>query len=253
MLDYLKATVRNTLSIKIVLYIVGLLLSIPVVGMLYWIFDTSYLATFGIGPEFYSRPIFSSSLINVWLFISALKPFIWIWLILSLIIFMLILIVCFNASRKKQSLGPEGNTEVDDTAFIYKVELFFNLLVKAGVPALAFLLIGLSFIALITFSILFFESDSSELAKRQLKAYIEDKKCKDAFNDYHEGCYTISGEKGDDHLLLLNNKDVVIYMSRQKLDAEKEETFTVTVKNKLTQEKIVRLYKYVEKPKKSKK
>jgi len=252
MLDYLKATARSTLSIKIVLYFVGLFLSIPVVGMLYWIFDTSYLATFGIGPEFYSRPIFSSSLINVWLFISVLKPFIWIWLILSLIIFIIILISCFNLSRKKQSLDTEEDADVDDTTFIYKVELFFNLLVKAGVPALAFLLLGLSFIAFLTFSILFFENDSSELAKKQLKAYIKDKECKDAFNDYHQGCYTISGEKGDDHLLLLNNKDVIIYMSRQKPEAEKEETFTVTVKNKLTQEKIVRLYKYVE-PKKSKK
>jgi hypothetical protein len=131
MLDYTKVVLRNALSIKIVFYIVGFILSIPVVGMLYWIFDTTYLAAFGVGPEFYSRPIFSSSLINIWLFVSAIKPGIWIWMALSVLIFLLLFVTYYNSDKKKESSKSESQVEVDTATFLFKVESFFNLASKA--------------------------------------------------------------------------------------------------------------------------
>lgn len=172
---------------------------------------------------------------------------------LSVLIFLLFFITYYNSDRKKESSKPENHVEVDKTTFLFKVESFFNVAFKAGPPALVFFFFGLAIIAFITFTILFFSNDSSMLAKKQIRAYIEEKKCTDAFNDLHLGCYSIPGEAGDDHLLILNNKDVIIYMSRKKKDGGTEEKFSVTVKNKITQEKIVRLYKYIEKTKKSKK
>lgn len=252
MLDYIKIALRNASSIKIVFYIVGLLLSLPFAGMIYRVFDTTYLAAFGVGPEFYSRPIFSSSLINIWLFVSAIKPGIWIWMVLTVLIFFLFFIGYYNSGKKKEASDPESQVDVDTTTFLFKVESFFNVAFKAGPPALVFFFSGLAIISFATFAILFFSNDSSILAKKQIKAYIEKKQCMDAFNDFHLGCYTIPGETGNDHLLILNNKDVIIFMSREKQNGIAEEKFTVTVKNKVTQEKMVRLFNYIEKPKKSK-
>jgi hypothetical protein len=252
MFEYLKRVFLNTSSIKIVFYIVGFLLSVPVIGMLYWIFDTSYLAEFGIGPELYSRPIFSSSLINAWLFVSTIGPSIWIWMALSGILFSFLVIAFYEADHKKEQIKPEENSDIDKKSWTYKIESVFNLIVKAGIPAIVFLFFGLFIIASTAIAVSFLSNESSKLASKQIKAYVNESTCKDAFNDYHLGCYSIPGEIGDDHLMILNGKDVIIYMSRKKLNCETEETFTITIKNKVTQEKIVRLFNYVEKPKKSK-
>src|SRR5690606_36847719 len=104
----------------------GFLLSVPVIGMLYWIFDTSYLAEFGIGPELYSRPIFSSSLINAWLFASVIGPSIWIWTTLSGILFCFLVIAYYEKSKIKKSPKLEEKTDADTTSFLYKIDSFFN-------------------------------------------------------------------------------------------------------------------------------
>lgn len=252
MFEYLKRVFLNASSIRVVFYIVGFLLSMPIIGMLYWIFDTSYLAEFGIGPELHSRPIFSSSFINAWLFVSTIGPSIWIWTALSGILFSFLMIAFYEAGSKKEKTKPEEKSDIDTKSWAYKIESFVNLIVKAGIPAVVFLLFGLFIIAFTAVAVTFLSNESSKLASKQIKAYINDGTCKDAFNDYHLGCYNIPGEIGDDHLLILNGKDTIIYMSRQKQDCATEETFTITIKSKITHEKIVRIFKYVEKPKKSK-
>lgn len=252
MFEYLKRAFLNASSIRIVFYIVGFLLSVPVIGMLYWIFDTSYLAEFGIGPELYSRPIFSSSFINAWLFVSAIGPSIWIWTALSGILFSFLMIAFYEAGSNKEHATLAESNDVDTKSWAYKIELFFNLITKAGIPAVVFLLFGFSIILSTSIAVSFLSKESSKLARKQIKAYINDGTCKDAFNDYHLGCYSILGEIGDDHLLILNGKDAIIYMSRQKQGCATEETFTITIKNKITHERIVRLFNYVEKPEKLK-
>ena len=44
----------------------------------------------------------------------------------------------------------------------------------------------------------------------------ENFECLDGINNNNIGCFSISGIKGDDHLVITNNKTHLIYLSRNK-------------------------------------
>lgn len=74
MINMIKSAAGKYLTIKIVFLSLSLFFSIPLITAMYWSFDSSYLAAFGVGPEIFNRPIFSSKLINTWLVVVMLKP-----------------------------------------------------------------------------------------------------------------------------------------------------------------------------------
>tara|TARA_R110002072_G_scaffold9584_1_gene46358 strand:+ start:16341 stop:16646 length:306 start_codon:yes stop_codon:yes gene_type:complete len=79
--------VKNFSSINLFTLAVSLLLTTPIMSLVYWVFDASYLASFGIGLEIFSRPAFSSNFINFWIYGISLSPFWWAWSFLSIVLF----------------------------------------------------------------------------------------------------------------------------------------------------------------------
>lgn len=246
MLKKIKYLISNTASIKIVFYLAAILFGMPILSLLYWAFDSSYLAAFGIGPELYTRPLFSSSFINIWLCVAALKPGLWLWLALATLLYLVLFITAYEWHKK--DVQHDNNIATDQKSIFDKISYASG---KAFTPALVFYTSGMLTILAIAWITKFLSDNASELAQKQIQTYRTTGECKDAFNNAHSGCYTISDEQGDNHLLILNSKDTLIFMTRfikavQNNDSTTIPELVVIVKNKSTQEKISRKFVYLE-------
>lgn len=246
MIKIIKTTIANIASIKIVFYLIALFFCLPLTGLMYWFFDSHYLGAFGVGPELFSRPLFSSRLINLWLTSILMKPGIQIWAALCAILF-LALLVNFYSIRKK---GAPPKEPVDKTPSNWLLKFIF-VLEKAYTPSAALLITGLTLLLALTAALQYISNKAKELANTQIESFVKDGECKDTFNKDHSGCYSISNELGDENLLILNNADTVIFITKKPVmqtnasDTNRAEPlFNIVIKNKLTQEKIVREFKY---------
>lgn len=239
MLQKIKSFLTYLSAVKFITYVISFIISIPVLSVIYWIFDSSYLGAFGIGPELYSRPVFSSHLLNVWFFVTTLRPFLWILIGVCVLIFLVLTISNYNADK----IVAASVTDQDKTESKFpKIIKAFNAIEKSIMPA-AFILYAGIFGALITALIAgYWSKEGGSIAVKQIENFRKNGTCKDAFNDRLLGCYTIKGEDEDNVLLILNTRDTIAYMTRKIQDGSGCPTLAVVVKNKLTQEKIIRQY-----------
>lgn len=53
-------------------------LTVVLVVIFYWVYDSTLLAAYGIGPEMNVRGVFESKLVITWLSVHALKPLVWV-------------------------------------------------------------------------------------------------------------------------------------------------------------------------------
>lgn len=78
MKDYIPK-IKNFFSVKMILSIISIGGILPLSQVLYWTFETSYFGYFGISPEIFNRPVFSSGFIGVWLFAESIQPVFLVW------------------------------------------------------------------------------------------------------------------------------------------------------------------------------
>lgn len=241
MLKRILISLRNAAVTKLAVLLVSAVASIPIASLFYWSFDSSYLSTFGVGPEFYSRPVFSSDLIKTWVFVYTLKPAIFIICSTSAVILIVLLYLSYRSAEDNAVTPPEETSN-----FL----IFINKFEKAGSVALSFLLTGLILILFFSRGFLYFVKEGAKLAQEQIDIYIKDGYCFDSFSVKNIGCYSIPSEQGNTQLLILNNEKHLIYMTREldssSLDANAEAKpiykIQVVVKHKATNEKIIRQY-----------
>jgi len=207
MLERWKSSVTNFISIKILMALIVPLFAVPILGILYWGFDSSYLATFGVGPEIYSRPFFASRLMNTWLVLTLLYPFLGLITIICLILFGLLIYKNYKTQSQDKSNSTGEGCESKTIKFIDAIEK--SVTQPLALWLLCFLLILMS-LSLMTHV----GKKAREIANKQIEAYTQHGICGDAFEDSNLGCYRVPGViESAENLVVLNNKEVVIYMN----------------------------------------
>ncbi|MBT2988229.1 MAG: hypothetical protein KME65_04640 [Candidatus Thiodiazotropha sp. (ex Ctena orbiculata)] len=222
---------------------VKLLVTVITIGSLfllqtsYWAFETAYFGYFGVSPEIFNRPVFSSGFISVWFFAYSIKPILIIWLVIFVINVIVLTGYQFqNLQFKEQQVldrnepSPDEKNEKDCDnsqnrkllSNNYFTNLYTALFKSLDIP-IAIFGVGL-FVLMVVVSFLVYVDDSGrELAKKQFSKY-QKHECIDVFNNNNTGCYSIDGFEGKDHLILTNNKSHLIYLSRNNtaVTSEKE-------------------------------
>ena len=99
---------KKYITAKVLVAALTVGLALPFIKVLYWTFDTAYLSGFGISPEIYSRPIFSSGFVSVWLFAFSMTPLMLLWMLICLIVF--IVLTAMNVRPADCEQPPEGQS-----------------------------------------------------------------------------------------------------------------------------------------------
>ncbi|MVF12335.1 hypothetical protein FT643_09275 [Ketobacter sp. MCCC 1A13808] len=227
----LLSEIKQFFTVKLLISIVTIGGILPLVQALYWTFEASYFGYFGVSPEIFSRPIFSSGFISVWLFVSSAYPAFLTWSGLMGILFVFLTVFNFEPpefAKTKSSDGDQPQTrektseQNSKTKKLSKhtLQLMYNL-VDAISKSLNLPLVFWAggFLVLMISLLLFVGADNAgrKLAKEQIDNYSKENfECLDGINNNNIGCFSISGIKGDDHLVITNNKTHLIYLSRNK-------------------------------------
>lgn len=245
MINAIKNAAGKYLTIKIVSLSLSLFLSIPLITAMYWSFDSTYLAAFGVGPEIFNRPIFSSKLINTWLVVQLIKS--GFWLIVALAVFLLIALTCIFYRQAKSKTEKPVPLELEAEPERHKVAEVAVAADKALVPSLTFLGVGLFSLLAPLLLIIYLSSQARTLADKQIDAYIEKGECIDTFDGSHIGCYAIPNESCKDNLIIFNDDRKLIYLSVDNALQSDGKTikkiFHLNLTDKATGEKITRLFK----------
>jgi hypothetical protein len=236
-IGFIKRHAANYVAVKIALSIMGLAVSIPLMNLLYWSFDSAYLAAFGVGPEIYSRPVFSSKLMLTWFVLGAITPSIWIMGIVALTLAVILFGIHYKARRLSISLeqtipvriGTEDNSPVRIS----------EILDRSITPAVYLFLVPFLILLFLLVGMVFMSNKGRELAENQIKSYVDKGECLDTFNNNTRGCYSISDESEDNYLIISNSEKIVIYLNRQM--SKKGFVVFVNIKDKSSNKKITRL------------
>ncbi|MEW8200747.1 MAG: hypothetical protein AB2697_14565 [Candidatus Thiodiazotropha endolucinida] len=195
----------------------------------YWVFETAYFGYFGVSPEIFNRPVFSSGFISVWLFAYSIKPILIIWLVIFVINVIVLTGYQFQNLQfmEQQVLGrnqssPDENNKNNSVnsqnrkllSNNYFTNFYTALFKSLDIPVLVFG-VGLFVLMVVVIFLVYVDDSGRELAKNQLSKY-QKHECIDGFNNNNTGCYSIDGFEGNDHLILTNNKTHLIYISRIK-------------------------------------
>lgn len=219
---------------------------LPLIKVIYWTFETAYLASFGISPEVFNRPVFSSNFISVWLFTTSILPAFIFWLALILIGFLMLTFSNFEQyetipSTKNSKKNIESiehiNKKTKLEKFRYHLKDFFLRLFNAAIDSIyipfLFLVIGLLILITSLGLFLWANKEGRSLGETQLNNYIHKNICLDSFNNSNEGCFTIEGIEGDDHFVIINNKTHLIYTSKKTTPKKDEGSIINNTKTKL--------------------
>lgn len=239
-IEFVRRSAVNYVSVKIALSILGLAVSIPVISLLYWSFDSAYLAAFGVGPEIFSRPVFSSKLMLTWFVLGAINPGIGILGAIALALFVVLLGTQYKARKAKArevTCNQPGQSENEQVRVIDIIDRSFT-------PAMYLFLLPLFILIFLLLAMIFMANKAEKLASDQINAYVEKGNCPDTFNNQTNGCYSISDEPDNNYFIIANNEKLVIYLSRQ--ETEKEVLVYATVKDKLSNKKVIRGFKRVQ-------
>lgn len=243
MKDKILGIVKNYSSINLFTLAVSLLLTTPIMSLVYWVFDASYLASFGIGPEIYSRPAFSSDFINFWVYALSFQPVWWGWSFLSIVIFVVLMFANYIPNN---SCHNENKEESKKKSRWY--DPLSKAISKAYLPSVTFFISGLIALMLISVATLKTIDKGRELAKEQINSFIEDGNCIDSFDNRIVGCYRISDEASDDDILVIVNDEKTLAYMKKKMDtaANTSSEVSVVLKDKKSGQTISREYRVAE-------
>lgn len=201
---------------------------VPLCKALYWTFETSYFGYFGVSPEVFSRPLFSSGFISVWLFVTSMYPILIVWSGVMAISFFFLVSFNYEVPRfqsgedpmkknREVTISTTDNADQKITAWI-KVKAVLSNLVDAIERSIAipfvFWISGLFALLAVMFAFLWADNKGRELAKSLVDGYIFNQECKDGFNNRIVGCFEISGIEGNNHFVITNGKTHLIYLSQ---------------------------------------
>jgi hypothetical protein len=206
---------KKMITAKAIISAASLGMFLPFIKLVYWVFDTAYLSGFGINPEIYSRPIFSSSFIGVWLFAESLYPMMIGWIFFSLIIFLVLFNM--NLSLLGRPLRAEQGIDIleSDTKWIRFKKIFPTAFSKSVNWPIAILLIGIYLIIFITGAASYSSKKGRSLAEIQMEHYNANGECWDKFNSKNNGCFRVSGISGAGHFVIANLETHLLYLSRE--------------------------------------
>lgn len=220
--------VKKYITVKTVFSIVSVSAIIPLCKALYWVFETSYFGYFGISPEIFSRPLFSSGFISVWLFVTAMYPMFFVWTGLMVVCFLILVSFNYEEPNFERDVIANDVGSVNGEPEEISVRITFWVRLKAAFSnlgesiaksfAIPFIFWVSGFVALMAVTLLFLWADKEggKLAKNQVDSYINDHECKDGFNNSNVGCFEISGIDGEDYFVITNSESHLIYMSRNE-------------------------------------
>ncbi|RYY74253.1 MAG: hypothetical protein EOO52_15465 [Gammaproteobacteria bacterium] len=245
-------------SLKLIFLLFSVFLYPSLAGIAYWLCDSIYLAQFGISPDLLNRPFFSNPLTNIWLITYSIPSIIYFWGFISFLFplgFVAILHTLNRTNEAEAEETPEINSSETENAesskiksFLKKWEDLFKKLYSAMWSCLAVFLIGLALLLLLGWFYLHLINKSKESAQKQIELFLEKNICIDRFDNGSVGCYGIPNEIGNVYLLISNDENHLAYLSKGKLptdvniEEKKHNDPIVTVLNKKTGEKIVRLF-----------
>jgi hypothetical protein len=237
--------IKKFLTLKLIVSIITIGGIWPLLQALYWTFETAYFGYFGVGPEIFNRPVFSSGFISVWLVAASIGPAFIVWSGLMLIVFIVLIFVNYNEPafylRKEINDVPpdvdnciyQDSEETKNWKYGFKAHLsnvFDSVSKSINVPL--FFWLGGFIIALILVLLFVGAGTKGEkLAKNQVENYLKNKfECHDGFNDNNIGCFSIQGIDGNDHLVITNNKTHLIFLSRtQAIESSENATTNLPV------------------------
>jgi len=240
-MDFLRklvTQVKHYLKTKFVVLVLSLSVTIPLAQGVYWIFEASYFGHFGISPEIFNRPIFSSSFISVWVLVLSIFPLYIAWLALVAVVYLVLVAVNFEkpkfltegaAPQKDKQLSPprlgEKSLNWKKKVSTLAINLMSSIEKSVYFPAALFLL-GSCIFLMFSSSIEWITEKGEKLAKDQIENYSKEKfECVDGFNSNNVGCFTIEGIDKDNLLVITNSETHLIYFSRTQptqTDTEKD-------------------------------
>jgi hypothetical protein len=219
---------KKMITAKALISAASLGLLLPFIKLVYWVFDTSYLSGFGISPDIYSRPIFSSGFVSVWLFINALVPMVIGWALFSAVVFVVLFNINFGAARHSAPVEQGIDTSQSNGRYTRFISSFSYAYSKSVSWPLAMFLIGAVFILFITKVFIYSSEKGASLAEKQLKGFSAKGECRDTFDSNNTGCFHISTLNGTDHFVIANHQTYILYLSRNEADEKDSNNKIIT-------------------------
>lgn len=207
---------KRMITAKAIISAASIGLFIPFAKLLYWVFDTSYLGGFGISPDVYNRPIFSSGFVSSWLVAEAMAPALVIWTGFAIVLFAVLFNINFENSEKPKICELDLNN--------YRSESRWIKLKRRGIYAFSksfgwpYFIWASGFVLIIfLLAILVWASrKGAQLAEVQLNVYVAEGLCVDKFNSKNKGCFRVTGIDGNNHFVIANPATHLIYLSRKR-------------------------------------
>ena len=215
--------IKKTIIIKTLISIISLGLFIPFIELIYWTFDTAYLSGFGISPDIYSRPIFSSGFINTWLFAESIQSIFIGWSLLLFIIFLMLFSINFSNLNKSQVNDPETIKFKKEGNIFRILEQLINVFAKSIAWPFYILICGIFIIMFTMYSIIWAHNKGLALAEGQLNNYVTEGKCLDKFNSKSFGCFDVKDIEDKDIFVITNTQKHILYLNRKNINASKLE------------------------------
>lgn len=205
---------KRMITAKAIISAASLGLFIPFAKLVYWVFDTSYLGGFGISPDVYSRPVFSSGFVSSWLVVEAMMPMLGLWTLIAVVLFFVLFNANYSALEKPENRELIYRIYSSDKRWVRMRKRFSYALSKSvGWPYF----IWISGFILLFFLLVIFAKASergTELAEGQLNIYAESGLCVDKFSSKNKGCFQIYGIQGEGHFVIANPASHLIFLSR---------------------------------------
>lgn len=213
---------KRMITAKAIISAVSLGLFVPFAKLVYWLFDTAYLGGFGISPDVYSRPIFSSGFVSVWLVAQAMAPILTGWLCFAFALFIILFSINFGALDKPENIEVDFRIYKKDTWQVRFVKRFGYAIYKSYAWPFSILVCGLSLILFLLSVVVWASKEGDKLSETQVKAYASNGECKDKFNSSLYGCFTIEGIDGKGLFVIANPKTHLLFLSRSCLNGAAE-------------------------------
>lgn len=200
----------------------------------YWVYDSAFLAAYGIGPEMNVRGVFESKLVSTWLGVHALEPLV---CLLLLILLICIVLAAVHECLQKQKQGSAS------WAMLIRRSVGRPRPTNPYERAIWAVFLALLFLLCVAVGIAFLSGNAREQVQRQVDRFLEEGECTDLFSSASIGCYSVSGEAGDEHLLIFKGDNALVYMTKPQPGALGSAAAAQVVVVYKGGRKIVRSYK----------
>jgi hypothetical protein len=212
---------KKMITAKAIISAASLGLLLPFFKLIYWVFDTSYLSGFGVSPDVYSRPVFSSGFVSVWLIVKSLVPIFYGWISFSIILFFALMSMNLSVLERPQTVASSPEILEDDSFLEWLKKAFPVAYSKSISWPLSLVVIGTLVILFIINTLTMSSRKASSLSDEQMKQYNDTGQCHDKFNSDNIGCFNIPVINGRGLFVIANTQTHLLYLSREASDASK--------------------------------